>query len=449
MKKSTLLLLLLAVIAGGLTWYFEIKHPHKEAPSSELLKPAFSFNAGDIASVNVQRQGEDVLIERRGNGWQIIQPVNTRADHSPMDSLADNISSAMVERKFSVQPAGLATYGLAQPTVTLRVKLKNGAGHRVSLGSKDFNGSDVYALVDGSPVVYLFSASLLTSADKGVQDLRDNAILDYRSPDVISFELKNAQGDFVLSKQDDEWHLEKPQSSYADDSAVLALLSQLETSRISTVVSDTPSDLGKYALNHPAITFTARDKSGKPYELLIGKKSGDDYYAMDTSRQMVFLIHADLYRKLDAGMPELRDEKLLHVAESGLTKVKISNAHQELVCLNKGGNWIVEQPAAQARQEAMTWKFLLPLLNARATEILDHPSAAIAAGLLKPAIEATLTPKSGQALHVVISQPDGDYVYAQVNAGTSVFKMGKQIYDELNFSAADVVMAAQGNPAAH
>ena len=444
MKKSTILLLLLAVIAGGLTWYFEIKHPHKEASSSEVLKPVFSFNADDITSVNVQRQGEDVLVERQGNGWQITQPVNSRADRSVIESLIASLSSAMVERKFSTQPSGLATYGLAQPAITLHVKLKNGSQHRISLGAKDFNGTDVYALVDGAPDIYLFSSSLLTNADKGLQDLRDNAILDYRSPDITSFEIRNAQGDFVLSKQDDEWHLERPQSFYGDDSQVLALLS-----RIGAVTSEKVDDLGKYGLNNPSITFTAKDKTGKSYQLLIGKKSGGDYYAQDTSRQMVFLIHGDLYNKLDVGMQELRDKKLLHVAESELTKVEIRNANQTLVCLNKGGNWIIEQPAAQARKEAMTWKFLLPLLNARATEILDRPSAAIAASLSKPEIEATLTPKSGQALHVVISQPDGDYVYAHVNAGTSIFKMGKQIYDELNFSAADVVMAAPSIPAAH
>jgi hypothetical protein len=461
MKKSTILLLLLAVLAGVLTWYFEINHPRKADISAEILKPAFSFHSADVMSIGVQRQGEDVLVERQGNNWQITQPVNTRADQAVMESLADSVSSAMVERKFPAPPNRLSTYGLAQPAVTLQLKVKNGSQHRVSMGSKDFNGSDVYALLDGAPGVYLFSSSLLTSADKGLQDLRDNAVLGFRSPDVTYFEIKGAQGDFVLSKQKDDWHLEKPQSSYADDSQVLALLSQIETNRIGAVVSETANDLPKYGLNNPMVTFTARDKSGKSYVLLVGKKTGDDYYARDTSREMIFLIHGDLYKKLNVGMAELRDKNLLHVAESDLAKVEIRNANQTLVCVNQGDKWTVQQPAAQARKEAMVWKFLLPLLNGRATEILDHPSPAITASLAKPAIEATLTEKSGQALHVVISEPDGNYVYARsafvsktkdgsVNgsaATASVFKMEKQIYDDLNFPAADVVTAAPGNPA--
>jgi hypothetical protein len=451
MKKSTIVLLLLAVLVGGFTWYFEIKHPRKEDTSSSILKPAFSFHSADVASIGVQRQGEGVLVERKGDTWQITQPVNTRADQSVMDSLSDSVSSAMVERKLSAQPDRLATYGLAPPAVTLQVKLKNGVQHHVRFGSKDFNGTDVYAQVDGAPDVYLFSSSLLTSADKGLQDLRDNAILGYRSPDVVSFEIKDAQGDFALSKKNDEWSLDKPQSSYADDSKVLELLSQIETNRIGAVASETANDLGKYGLNSPPVAFRARDKSGKSYELQVGKKSGDDYFARDTSREMIFLIHGDLYKQLNVGLPELRDKKLLHVTQSDLTKVEIRNANQTLVCANKGDTWIVQQPAAQAGKEAMVWKFLLPLLNGRATEILDHPSPTIIASLAKSAIEATLTPKSGPALHVVISQPDGAYVYARSDSGsgaaTSIFKMEKQIYDELNFSAADVVMAAPGNPA--
>jgi hypothetical protein len=456
MKKSTILLLLLAVLAGGLTWYFEIKHPRKADISAEIPKPAFLFHSADVVSIGVQRTGEAVLVERQGSNWQITQPVNTRADQSVMDSLVDTVSSAMVVRKFSVSPDRVATYGLTQPAVTLLIKLKNGSQHRVSIGSKDFDGSNVYALVDGASDVYLFSSSLLTSADKGLQDLRDNALLGFRSPDVTSFEIKDAHGDFVLSKRKDEWRLEKPLDSYADDSQILALLSQMETNRIGAVVSETANDLPKYGLNNPIATFTARDKSGKSYTLLVGNKTGADYYARDTSREMIFLVHDDLYKKLNVGMAELRDKSLLHLTQSDLAKVEIRNTNQTLVCVNQGDKWIVVQPAAQAGKEAMTWKFLLPLLNARATEILDHPSSAITASLAKPAIEATLTEKTGQVLRVVISEPDGNYIYARSESQSdaksgvtvSVLKLEKQIYDELNFSAADVVIAEPGNPAA-
>ena len=452
MKKSTLLLLLLAVLAGGLTWYFEVKHPPKQDLSSSTLSPAFSFQPADVVAVDVQRAGENVLVERQKDGWQVVQPVNTRADQSVMDGLTGGVSSAVIERKLSAAPDRLLNYGLTSPAVTVKLKLRNGSQHRLALGSKSFNGSDVYAQVDNAPDVYLFSSSLLAGADKGLHDLRDNAVLDFRSPDVTSFQIRNSHGDFSLTKHGDEWQFETPAKSYADDSKILELLSQMETSRIGAIVSENSAEAAKYGLKSPSITFTVRDKDGKSYILLVGKKNGENYYAQDVSRGMVFLIPASVYQKLDVDLPDLRDKRILHLSQDQLSRVEIHNANQTVACVSQGDKWIIRQPPAQAGKEAMTWKFLLPLLNARAVEVLDHPSSAVSASLAKPAIDVTLTPKSGQTIHVLISQPDGPDVYAEVSQSGALpgfFKMEKEIYDELNFSAADVVMSAPGSPASH
>lgn len=445
MKKSTLVVVLLAVVIGGLTWYFEIKHPRKaaETGAAEIQKPAFTFPAANITSLEIERQGQTIKIERRGGGWQITQPVDTRADKFAVNELANGLASATIERKFTAQPDKLSLYGLAQPAVVVRVHLKDGSQHEVQFGGKDFDNADVYARVDNSPDVYLFASNLLTSADKDVDKFRDNSVLDVQSPDVIAVELKDSQGDFLAARAgNNDWQIKKPSESPADTSQIMGMLAQISSGRIVNITQENADNLGKYGLQKPALTFTVIDKGATAHTLKVGNKTGDNYFAQDASRAMIFEIPGGLFKRLDVGMAELRSKALLHVSQSDLTKVEIRNANQTLVAARQGDKWMVSQPKAQAGKEADPERFLTPLITAQATEIMDHPAAAVVARLAQPAVDATLTDKAGKTIHVSISQPDGDSVYAKPNTGPEIYKLNKRTLDDLNFQAGDIVVDA-------
>jgi Domain of unknown function (DUF4340) len=443
MKKSTLVLVLLAVLAGGLTWYFEFKHPPKEEQPADALKPAFTFQADDINSIEIERQGQVIHIDRRGDTWEIIKPLDTRASKFAVNGIVNGVATAMIVKKMPGQADRLAMYGLSQPGVILRIKLKNGAQHEVKLGGKDFDGTDVYAQVDNAPDVYLFTSSLLTSSDKDLDDLRDKSVLDVQLGDVIAVDLKNAQGNFLLAKEGADWKFKQPTDAYADNTGITTILAQTSTGRMVSIVSENTDDLAKYGLAKPAITFTAIDKNGKSHTLQVGNKTGDNYYAMDPSRAMVFEISGDLFKRLDAGPQELQSKNLMHVSENDLAKVEIRNANQTADFTHQGDQWLFTAPPAQNGKEAMAWKFLTPLTEARATEVLDHPTPADNARFDKPAVDATLTPKSGKPIHISISQPDGDSVYARTDASPNIYKLPKSSLDDLNFEAADIVQAPE------
>jgi len=444
MKKSTLIVALLAVLIGGLTWYFEIKHPRKTADTdaTEVHTPVFTFPAANVTSIEIERKGKTIRIERRGDGWQITQPLDTRADKFAANEIANGLASATTERKFPGQSDKLSLYGLIQPAVDVEIHLRDGSRHEVKLGGKDFDNADVYARVDNSPDVYLLPASVLTSADKDVDKFRDNSVLDVQSPDVIAVELKNAQGDFLVARAGNDWQIKKPSEGPADTSQIMGMLAQVSSGRMGTITQETADNLVKFGLQKPALTFTAIDKSAKSHTLLVGNKTGDNYFAQDTSRSMIFEIPEALFKRLNIGMAELRSKALVHVSESDLTKVEIRNANQTLVAARQGDKWIISQPKAQAGKEAMPERFLTPLISAQATEILDKLPAAIIARLAQPAVDVTLTDKAGKTVHVSVSQPDGDSVYAKTSAGPEIYKLNKRILDDLNFQVGGIIADA-------
>jgi len=442
MKRSTLILILIAAALGAFVYFYEVKRGKSRDAVEETAKPAFSFNQDDIATITVTRSGETYAFEKRDGEWVITQPINTRADQSAIDSIASGVATARVNRTLSSSPDNLKSYGLENPAVTVEIKLKNGNQHRVRLGAKDFSGLNVYALLDGSNEVALLPDSVLSSADRPLPELRDRSVLNISQWDVVSFDLKNSSGEITVAKQESNWVIKQPRETAADESEVSSLLSQITSAKMTEVVSETADDLTKYGLSQPGLSFRVRLQKGDERALIVGNKVDEHYFARDTTRSQIFRIDSELYKKLsDATFSLLRDKRVVSFKQDEITRVSVKNSNQTVVCeKNSEGKWIVKEPADNKDKEAQSWRLFNPIENTKAKEIIDSPSRAILAKLAKPAVEMELTDKSGKTTKISISSADGDDVYVRTSSGPSVYKLGKQILDDLNFKVSDIVL---------
>ena len=161
-----------------------------------------------------------------------------RADQGALDGIATQLATLRVDRTLPPPaPDQLSSFGLAKPAMTIDFTLKSGAKHSLQLGAKDFSGSSVYAMVDGSKSISLISDAILTSSDKPLDDFRDHTVLAFDSANVSSFDLKNPSGEISAVKNGSDWKIEKPRPSVADGDAVSALLSSVSSARIANFVS--------------------------------------------------------------------------------------------------------------------------------------------------------------------------------------------------------------------
>ena len=170
MKRSTLILLLAAVVGGVLIYFLEVKpgKPRDEKP--ETAKEAFSFKREDITGITVTRGAETITLENQDNKWLIKQPINAAADDSAINSLIGDLVSARIEREFANPSAdALKGYGLDSPAVKLDINLKGGKTQHIDLGGKAPLESSAYARLNGSPNVAVIGSSLLASADRVVE----------------------------------------------------------------------------------------------------------------------------------------------------------------------------------------------------------------------------------------------------------------------------------------
>lgn len=446
-KKPTLIVLLCAILLGGSVYYFDYYRSlkEKEKPAEDSSKPAFSIPSGaDINSLTLTHPAMSgmppIQFEKRNGSWQILQPLQTEADSRAMQNIVEGLTSARIGGTEPGTPDRLKVYSLDPPAVAIDFQLANGSKHSVKLGTKDFTGVSVYSIVDGGKDVSLLPLSLLTAADLPLKELRDRAVLHIVAGNVSSLTLKNSAGELAASKEkaaDNRaapWKFTKPNAALADDQEVNALLGSIANAKMTEIVAESADNLGQYGLANPAVAFSAVDDKGKISTLLVGKKSGDEYFARDPSRPMVFRIDSNVFKKLSENYADLRDKKLARFDPSDVDDLELRNPNGTVACVRKTGEqWTIDSPADQKGKSAAAWKILTPITTGRAEEVLDHPSPEILAKLAKPAIEVTLTKKDGQKIVVRLSGVSGDAVYVQTSGSPTVYKLKKQIFDDLNF----------------
>ncbi len=444
MKKTTVIILLLAAALAAFVYFYDSKHTKPSSTSGDTdadsssstedtTKPAFTFTPADVAAMTIERAGTSVVLEKRADAYYMTNPYATRADQSGVGAIAGELASVRVSRTITATPEQLANFGLTKPDVEIDFSLKNGAKHKLRLGSKDFSGSSVYALVDDSKDVSILSDTILTSSNKPVDDFRDQSVLSFQANDASSFDLRNESGEIAASKHDSTWKIEKPREVAADSTAVSQFLDTLATAQVASFVDDTSPNDAKYGLSKPDVTFRVELGAGKSVELEVGKKDGDNYYARQTSQPFIFRIKETVYKTLGQKLFDLRDKQLVHVSEDEVVRLDIQDAGATEACVrDSNGEWSANPPTGEKSKATNCGSLWGSLHDARATNIIDTPSGAIAAQLAKPAIEATLTDKAGKKTEVRISAASGKVVYARVGESAEVFELDKQILLDLN-----------------
>jgi hypothetical protein len=190
MKKSTLVVLLLAAALGGYVYYAEFRHP-SEKPVEGAPKPLYTFTSDDITSIRLTRQGESVpvVLEHREEGWVLTSPIPTRADRSNVESLASALAHVVSSRTLPADPARIKEFGLEPPAATVEIHLKKGEAQKLELGAKDFTGMDVYARLGGAKDILLVPDSVLTEATRPMIELRDRAVLELSGWSVTELDI--------------------------------------------------------------------------------------------------------------------------------------------------------------------------------------------------------------------------------------------------------------------
>lgn len=297
MKRNTVIILLIALALGAYVYFYEMKSG-KGRDAEEASKPAFTFKTEDIAALNLASNNQTISLEAKDKDWTITQPIKTDADQSAVESLLSSITSATIDRSLVMTPNLQAASGVAQPSVTIEVKLKNGGQHKLLLGRKDPTDAGVYSQIDQNPNVLLLPASLLSSATKTLNDLRSKEITKLLQGDVTSFTIKNQNLTFAAERNaENKWIAKEPAAQKDKDAETIKPFSILTT--LATEVIDSPDDKVKAILAKPVVEASFKNKDNQVTKFFVSAAEGENVYVRVDGRNEVFKTAKSLLESLN------------------------------------------------------------------------------------------------------------------------------------------------------
>ena len=176
-------------------------------------KTLLAFNNADIQKIELLSQDESIVLERETEeDWLITQPEDFAADGAEVRQLLSNAGLLTVQQFVNDTPQDLEQYGLASPTLTIRLwEKEQEVPYELLLGNPDPQNTGMYAKVGDQNSVVLVKTEALEQLHKTVFALRDKKILAFECDKVAKLELHYADQSLLLEKDGDEWEVTEPE----------------------------------------------------------------------------------------------------------------------------------------------------------------------------------------------------------------------------------------------
>ena len=153
LRRSTCLLLFLAVSLGGWVYIYEIRRTEKLSEIKAQQQQIFNFTEDEIQKIIIAKSDRLLEFVRTGDSdrpWQMKQPEDVPASDASVAFLLDLIAKGKSDRSFTIPVSNLSKYGLDQSATKITIELKNQESYEIILGKTNFSDSLVYARVDFS-----------------------------------------------------------------------------------------------------------------------------------------------------------------------------------------------------------------------------------------------------------------------------------------------------------
>jgi Domain of unknown function (DUF4340) len=351
-KKYLQTLIALAVLAGlwGIFSYYGGKKPaansKKNSAASGKILPVKS---GQISAFTVTEAGaKPVTCTRNGKTWQITEPRKLAADSSAINSFLTSLTGATPSETVSEQPGDLSEFGLKPPDTTIEVKTNaKPAEFTLRLGSSTPTNNGVYAQVAGQKRVITLASYLKDSLEKNLFDFRNKKVVAMAADNIRHLAVVSKKGNYQLVKNADGiWDLMLPPPVRADHFTVEGLVDELGSASMKSVVAEEKRDLSRYGFSNPTMTIHLTGDNDTE-TLVLGKKDGSNYYAMNTAVGPVFTLGSDFLTQFQKQPSDLRSKDLFTFSTFEAKQVTVQGPKGRRVFIqHKNSKWEQTEPAS-------------------------------------------------------------------------------------------------------
>ena len=133
-----------------------------KGPFDFRLRQLLSFETWDVGKMELSRNGQEILLEKRKDEWELKKPKQVKAKFSAVIDLLNEIKNLKWQKVIAKGPTDLSFYGLDKPVATFTLTKTDGK----SLGTVLLGKSEedlVYAKLQEKPDIYGIPSAFLES----------------------------------------------------------------------------------------------------------------------------------------------------------------------------------------------------------------------------------------------------------------------------------------------
>jgi hypothetical protein len=269
-------------------------------------KSALAFDQTTVQSVDLVSAKQTIRLEKSGEEWKIVKPIQAPADFVSVNGLIGQLQSAQMtalkDRPEDLKD--LAQYGLDKPQVVATLGTGGSSVVTLQLGT-DADAGSVWARDPSKPAVFSVNNGVAQELKKTISDLRRKEIFDFRPYNTTRFEITRGKETRAFERVKgtgenavDTWKQVAPSDKTVDSSNFEGALLEFSNLRAESFV-----DRASAPASSTAIIVVKYD-DGKKEERVSINTTGSQVLATRTDQPGALRIEAGKYeaaiKKLDA-----------------------------------------------------------------------------------------------------------------------------------------------------
>ena len=275
-------------------------------------KNILSFKSKDVSKIFVKTKKYEYEINRLGNEFLMVKPVELILESGKVNSLLSRLSNGKA-RKFidSEQPAEDIT-GLVEAETAIRLEISNQPGHlQLAIGRSLSDGGKAYRYAKDASrsTIMLIDSSLAELLGKKPFELIKKEVLSFDKDKIDAIDIRYGDVELNLTKDGSVWNVTRPENFTADADKVDELLGKFLMLKASAVEEYDPKGFNGYVDNLPDLTIILYQDSLEANFIRVGKKVGDESFLKSGGSPPIYRILNNAVEKLKVSAEYFRKEE--------------------------------------------------------------------------------------------------------------------------------------------
>ncbi len=415
-----------------------------------------------VVRVVLKTSAGEMELQKKGDHWDILKPLHTRADDQKVSDLIAQVTTARIQQFVADDRGDLHPYGLAEPhgSLTLFAQNDKSAGRTDSsrgeqgqtlqiggpatAGEKEKN--QVYVRFSPRGFVYTLPEKIEEILNSNPNDLRDRHLvrIDTKILDRLTIDAPG-KGKTVLARKDENWTIASRNNTPANSDEVRRIIDRLQNEQVTKFVEDVASNLPKYGLDKPQliVTFssfasenTAETKAGEqPFaSVAFGKVEGNDVYARVGDEPFVVAVRRNLLDRIFADPIQWQDLSIFNFKPEQIHRLSVTTDKESALVRAANNQWNWAKGSGPINQTNLQ-SLLDSLATLRTVRWIGSTTSAHAFD--KPRLVVTFTTSSDdKAIHkLTIGAPTPDGMsFAKVDEREGTFALSNPDLNALKLS---------------